>query len=318
VLKFRFSHLRLCIALASAIFLTSACTVGSKAKEDSTWSVETQQLETEAATYVGPLYTIGIIEFDNQALAAVSGVSEVSSLLLSRQLETAGLNTAQLDEYSPTVSDKPIVEQRPGVVKVGKAGTDNSLDAPDYRLSGAITAYSEVEEGTEATASGKKSVVARVSISYALIDITTGRQLLAESVTGEHRKASSAEAGQDASTPFNSELRDGALRNALAKATANVTRNLGNTPFKGRLLAVDGPTLVLKAGNRTHLKDGEQLTVYRVKKSLIDPDSGLVLGYKESKIGVIQISSHLSESLSLAKVVSGSGFMAGDVARLTP
>lgn len=317
MLMFRFFFHRLGIVFTSAIFIISACTVGGKAKEDSTWSVETQQLESEAAAYASPQYTIGVVEFDNNSLATVSGVSEVTATLFKAQLGIAGLNAQSLDLTALKDEEKSKALQRAGAVKNGKPRPDSGLDTLDFRLSGSIASYSEVEEGPDA-ATQKKSMVARVTVDFALFEATTGKPLMAESAAGEFRKPTTGALVTAATPTFDPMLRDGALRNALAKATVALTRKLTSTPFQGKILAVDGTALVLKAGLRSQLKPGTQLAVYRVNRALIDPESGRVLGYKESKIGIIQFDSHLNENISTATVVSGSGFQAGDEVRLIP
>jgi hypothetical protein len=89
-------------------------------------------------------------------------------------------------------------------------------------------------------------------------------------------------------------------------------------PFQGKVLAVDSQSLTVKAGTRSQLKVGSQLAVYHLGEALSDPDSGQILGYKEDKIGIAKISSHQNENLSVAAIVSGSGFQVGDVVRLIP
>lgn len=308
------------VILASIMLAISACTthMSGKTKDDSTLSGETKQLESAGAAYKGPQYTIGIIQFDNKAPAKVSGVGEAAAAILRTQLETAGLKTILLDEKSLREGEKLIALQRSGVVKIGNKDADSGFDALDYRLSGAITAYSEVEEGIDAIVFQKKSIVARVTVDYALVDIATGKPLVAESGAGEYRKTTTGALGLGAKSSFDPNLRDGALRDALAKATEKVIRKLSTMPFQGKLLAVDSRSVVIKAGTRSQLKNGAQLDVFHVGEALRDPDSGQILGYKESKFGVIQISNHQNENISEATIVSGSGFQVGDVAKQAP
>ena len=308
------------IILTSFMFFISACTthISGKAKDDSTLSGETKQLESAGAAYTGPQYTIGIVQFDNKAPAKVSGVGEAAATILRTQLETAGLKTILLDENALREADKFKALQRSGVLKIGKKDADSGFDALDYRLSGAITAYSEVEEGVDAIVFQKKSTVARVTVDYALVDIATGKPLVAESGAGEYRKTTTGALGLGARSSFDPNLRDGALRDALAKATEKVIRKLSSMPFQGKLLAIDGPSLILKAGRRSQLKEGTQLAVYHIGEALTDPDNGQVLGYRESKVGVIKIANHQNENLSSATIVSGSGFLVGDVAKPIP
>lgn len=312
--------LRLCIVLTSFIFVISACTVqvSGKTKEDSTWSAETRQLESEAAAYSGPQYTIGIVPFANKATVMLSGVSGAMAHRLKTQLEATGLSTIPLDDRVPKGADTTKASQPSGAIKNEKKRANNSFEALDFSLSGTVSSYSEVDEWMDATATQKKSVVARVAVDYVLIEAATGKQLMAESVSGEFRKPPTGALKQTARISFDSNLRDGALRNALAKATVKITRKLSSMPFQGKLLGVDGSSLVLKAGLRSRLREGTQLAVYRVSKAIVDQDNGRVLGYRESRIGVIQISNHLNENLSAATVASGTGFQAGDVAKLIP
>ena len=321
MLMFRYSSLLwLCIILASLMSIISACTahMSGKAKDGSTWWGETRQLEGAGAAYTGPQYTIGIVRFDNKAPATVSGAGEAAAAILGTQLEAAGLEAILLDENALREAEKFKALQRTGVVNTGNKDTGSGFDALDYRLSGAIAAYSEVEEQIDTTFSRKKYIVARVTVDYAFSDITTGRSLMVASGAGEYRKIATGALGLDTKSSFDPDLRDGALHDALAKVTGKVIRKLGSMPFQGRLLAVDGTSLVLKAGRRSWLKEGTQLAVYRVNKVLVDPDNGQVLGYKESKVGVIQISDHRDENLSSATIVSGNGFKAGDVVKPIP
>lgn len=305
------------IFIASTLLALSACTTSSTGtvKDDTTLTGQTQKLESAGAAYTGPQYTIGIVQFDNKAPSRVTGVGEAAATILRTQLETAGLKTILLDESSLKESDKFIALQRTGVIKTGKKFADSGFDALDYRISGAITAYSEVEEGIDAIVFQKKSVVARVTVDYALVDIATGTPLVAESGAGEYRKTTTGALGLGAKSSFDPNLRDGALRDALAKATEKIIRKLSNMPFQGKVLAVDNQSLTIKAGTRSQLKPGTLLSVYHVGDALRDPDNSQILGYKESKIGVIQISKHQNENISDANIVSGGSFQVGDVAR---
>lgn len=320
---FRYSSLLwFSIVPASAMFIISACTTHTNgmAKADSNWPVETRRLKSAGAAYAGPQYTIGIAQFDNKAPAKVSGAGAgaAAATILRSQFETAGLKAIVLNENAPKEAETFKALQRSGIANIGKNDAGSIFDAPDYLLSGAVTAYSEAEEVVDGILFRKKSTVARVTVDYMLADIATGKALVAESVTGEYRKTNTSASGPGAKSFFDPNLRDGALHDALAKSGVSVIRKLGSMPFQGKLLAVDGPSLVLKAGLRSQLKVGTQLAVYRVSEALTDPDNGRVLAYRESRIGVIQIGNHQDINNSAAAVVSGSGFRAGDVVKLIP
>lgn len=301
-----------CIVLTSVVFVISACAVDTSRDEES------RQLKRAGAAYTGPQYSIGIVQFSNKITTMPSGAGEGAAGILKAQLDAAGLNAILLDENALKEANTRMTQQRAGIVKIAKSDIGSGVDALDYHLSGTITSYSESEEDVDTILSRKKSIVAHVTLDYSLVDITTGKLLASSSASGGYRRTGSGALLPGATSSLDPGLRDGALRDALAKATVSIIHKLGSMPFQGKLQTVDGPSLVFKAGRRSQLKEGTQLAAYRISKALIDPDNGQVLGYRESKLGVIQLSSHQNETLSTATVVSGTGFQAGDVVRLIP
>ncbi|MGC2047251.1 MAG: hypothetical protein WA635_01380 [Gallionella sp.] len=297
------------------ILIIGACTSNTAGK--SKVGSKSSELGSSEKAYIGPPYTIGIIMFDSKPSVKESGLGEAATTILQKQFETAGLKTILLDmnELKEAQKSKGILFSK--AVKIENEDPNNGIDSLDFRLSGSISAYSEVER-VDPTVPHKKIDMAHLTVEYALFDIATGKPLLAESSAGENRKTSTGELGQVARSSSDPKLRDGALRDAVAEVTGKVISRLSSMPFQGKLLAVDDPLLILKAGRRSQLKEGTQLAVYHISEALVDPDNGQVLGYKESKIGVIKIASHHDENLSSATVVSGSGFQVGDLAKPIP
>lgn len=306
----------LCLTVMGGL---AACSINSTGvvKDDTTLSGETQRLTEAGARYTGPAYLVGILSFENKTPSKVLGIDEAATTILRTQLETAGLKAMLLDDTELGSQRKMAQLQKSGMMKTGKKA-DEGFDSVDYRLSGAITAYSEVEEGVDAVLYQSKSRVARVTVDYALVDLATGKALVVESGAGEYRKKTTGALGLGAKSSFDPNLRDGALRDALAKATHKMVAKLSTQPFRGKIVLVDSEAIVVRAGSRSQLAEGAQLAVYRPGPEIRDPDSGEVLGRKESKIGVIRIDQHQSEQLSAASVVSGRGFQSGDIIKPTP
>lgn len=303
-----------------AAWLASACSISSTGvvKDDTTLSGETQRLAEAGARYTGPEYLVGILTFDNKTPSKVLGIGEAATTILRTQIESAGLKAILLDEGELAEQKKMVELQKAGTMKTAKKRADEGFDAVDYRLSGAITAYSEVEEGIDAVIYQSKSRVARVTVDYALVDLASGRALVAESGAGEYRKKTTGALGLGAKSSFDPNLRDGALRDALTKAMSKMIAKLSSQPFRGKIVMVDANSIVIRAGTRSHIDEGAQLIVYHSGPDIRDPDSGELLGRQESKIGVIRIDRHQSERLSQASVVSGKGFQSGDIVKLMP
>jgi curli biogenesis system outer membrane secretion channel CsgG len=308
--------------LAAILLLAgmTACTISSTGavKDDTTLTGETGRLTEAGAKYTGPDYVVGILRFGNKTPSKVQGIGEAATTILRTMLQQAGLKPILLNEGELNAQQDLADLQRSGAVKTGKKRADEGLSAVDYRLSGAITAYSEVEEGVDAIIFQSKSRVARVTVDYALVDVATGKSLVAESGAGEYRKTTTGSLGLGARSSFDPNLRDGALRDALAKALNKMIARLSSQPFRGTVLLADGESIVIQAGTRSHLSEGTELTVFRPGQEIRDPDSGELLGRKESRIGVIKITRHQNERLSEASAVSGAGFRSGDIIKIGP
>jgi len=298
----------------------SACSVKSTGmvKDDTTLTGETQRLSESGAKYIGPEYVVGILTFGNKTPSKVLGIGDAATTILRTQLETAGLKAILLDEEQLEEQQKLADLQKSGALKAGKKRADTGFDAIDYRLSGAITAYSEVEEGFDAVVYQSKTRLARVTVDYALVDVATGKSLVAESGAGEYRKKTSGALGLGAKSSFDPNLRDGALRDALAKALNKMIAKLSQRPFRGVVLVVEGDSIVIRAGTRSHISEGTELVVYRPGAEIHDPETGELLGRNESKIGMIKLSSHQNERLSNAVPVFGQQVQAGDIVSTTP
>jgi curli biogenesis system outer membrane secretion channel CsgG len=310
------------IPLSAMLILVSmtACTITSTGagKNDTTLAGETGRLGETGGKYSGPDFVVGIVTFENKTPSKVQGIGEAATTILRTQLEQAGLKAILLDEGELKEQEILTELQKSGTVKTGKKRADEGFSTVDYRLSGAITAYSEVEEGVDAIVYQTKSHVARVTVDYALVDIATGKALVAESGAGEYRKTTTGSLGLGARSSFDPNLRDGALRDALARALNKMVVKLDKQPFRGAVLVLDGESIVIRAGTRSRLREGTELPVFRPGQEFRDPDSGELLGRKESQIGVIKITGHQNDRLSEASVVSGSGFKAGDIVKVAP
>jgi curli biogenesis system outer membrane secretion channel CsgG len=268
------------------------------------------------ATYNGPSLTIAIVKFANKTPSKILGIGEAATDILRTQLKATGLEPVDVTEDALREQDELIRLQQSGVVKTGKKNAAEGFDSVDYRIQGAVTSYSEVEEGSDMLFYQKKSQVARVGVDYALIDIATGKSLLAESGAGEWRKETGGAMGFGSRSTSDGGLRDGALRDALGKALAKMIEKLNSIPFQGSILLVENQTALIKAGEKSKLGVGTKLGVYRGGQDLIDPETGRSLGKREKMIGEVTLTSHQNDRISEARITFGNGFQAGDIVRV--
>jgi flagellar assembly FlgT-like protein len=83
---------------------------------------------------------------------------------------------------------------------------------------------------------------------------------------------------------------------------------------EGLIASVDTEGIVLNVGAKAGLKVGDQLSIERVSKEIKDPATSKVLRRMSNKIGVVQVTD-VDDGSSVAKVVSGTDFKVGDLAK---
>ncbi|MFQ5427379.1 MAG: hypothetical protein ACE5EZ_00205 [Thermodesulfobacteriota bacterium] len=284
-------------------------------EEDISRTRESDRLEKQGLDYRGPSYNVAIIAFRDKTPGKALGVADAATEILRTIVKRAGLEPIVLTEEDLSEQASLSALQDTGVLKKGKKDVLAGYESVDFRISGAVTSYSTVEESTNVLLAQSKTVISRVQVDYALVDVETGKSLLAESGAGEYRKTTGGLLGLGSRSTFDMSLRDGALRDALTKAMTSMAEKLNAMPFRGRVLAVEGQTLYVRAGTKSRLSTGTVFSVYRYGKELVDPDTGRVIGRTEQKVGEAVLSTHQDENISRALIKTGSGFKAGDVIR---
>ena len=299
------------------LLLFSGCTgMEGMVKKDVSLTDQTEKLEKAGANYTGPQYTIGIITLLNKTPSKVLGIGEAATDILRTSLKQAGLEPIMLTKDELKQHDTMIELQQSGIVKTGKKDAAEGMDSIDFRLSGAITSYSELEEGSNMLLTSTKTQIARVGVDYALVDISSGKTVVAKSGMGEYRKKTRKILGLGDKSSADTSLRQGALRDAMNKAVEAMILELSSRPFQTNVILIDGDTVIFKAGTRSKLDSGVRLTVYRPGKALIDPETGRSLGRRQKRIGEIRLSSHTNEKISEGDVTEGSGFKRGDILKV--
>jgi curli biogenesis system outer membrane secretion channel CsgG len=304
--------------IAIGLLTLTGCqaTMTGQVKDDPSLTGQTQKLEAAGAKYNGPAYTIAIIKFANKTPSKVLGIGEAATDILRTQLKAAGLEPIDVSEEAMQQQEELIKLQQTGAVKMGKKSAAEGFESIDYRVQGAITAYSEAEEGKDLLITQSKTQIARVTVDYSLIDVATGKSLLAESGMGEYRKETGGVLGFGSRSTADVGLRDGALRDAFAKVLEKMINKLNAQPYQSRIMLIEGPTVIIRAGEKSKLAPGTKLGVYRAGQDLIDPETGRSIGKREKLIGEITLMSHQNDRISEAKITSGTGFQIGDIVRV--
>lgn len=290
-------------------------------RDDTTRTGTAKQLpqRSDVTAYKGPKLRVGVVNFQNKTPSRVLGIGEAASDILGTILQ-------KTDRFIviPQQDIQSILDQQ----RMGATGMINPETAAEMGkilglnaiVTGAVTAYSEAEEGKDFIVGKSKKQIARVTVDYRIVDTTTGVQLMADSGAGIYEKSVTTVLGAGGRATYDPDLRDGALRDALNRAMVNMMKKLETRTWAGRIAQVDGNNLYINAGQRSGLDVGAKLDVYRPGKEIIDPVTKMKLGTTENLIGqAVVFRNDLGDQmdLSIASPASGAGFLPGDIVRMS-
>jgi curli biogenesis system outer membrane secretion channel CsgG len=308
------------VLLISAFAVSCSPTMSGAVKDDTTLTDTSKQLKTDSSVsdYKGPKLRVGVVNFQNKTPSKTLGIGEAAAEILGTILQ----KTERFIVIPQQDMESILAQQRLGkssAINPATAAKVGEIMGLNAIVTGSITAYSETEEGYDYLVSKGKTQIARVTVDYRIVDTTTGVQLLADSGAGIYKKSKGSVLGMGTKASYDTDLRDGALRDALKKAMVNMMKQLGTRRWSGRVAQVDGGSLYINAGQRSGLNVGETLDVFRPGKDIIDPVTKQKLGTTESKIGQALVQQNdigNSADLSIAVPTTGSGFRTGDIVKI--
>ncbi len=316
-------RLILVMMLAAFTVWATGCgpSMSGAVKDDTTLTGTSKELPkttTDVEEYLGPKLRVGVVNFQNKTPSKVLGIGEAAADILGTILQKTNRFIV-----IPQQDIESIMQQQrmgaTGAINPDTAAKMGEILGLNAIVTGAVTAYSETEEGKDFIIGKSKKQIARVTVDYRIVDTTTGVQLMADSGAGIYDKSVTTVLGAGGKAGYDPDLRDGALRDALTKAMVNMQKQLGRKRWSGRIAQVEGSDLYINAGEKSGLKVGTKLDVYRAGKAIIDPVTKVKKGTTETKIGQALVTRNdLGDDgdLSVAAPSSGSGFSIGDIVKI--
>ncbi len=309
--------------LVSIVPIIGGCgpTMSGAVKDDTTLTDTSKQLKTtsDVTDYKGPKLRVGVVNFQNNTPSRVLGIGEAAADILGTILQ----KTDRFIVIPQQDMESILSQQRlgaTGVINPDTAAEMGKVMGLNAIVTGAVTAYSETEEGADYLVAKSKKQIARVTVDYRVVDTTTGVQLMADSGAGIYSKSASRVLGMGSKAGYDPDLRDGALRDALTKAMVNMMQKLGARKWNGRVAQIDGEDLYINAGQKSGLNVGDKLKVFRTGKDIVDPVTKMKLGTTENLIGeaIVQQNDLGDQAdLSIARPTSGTGFKPGDIVKMS-
>ena len=306
----------LLLVLIAGLMIMNGCaakTTGA-VRDDSSLTGISEQL-APTGEYTGPKLRVGVVNFQNKTPSKHIGLGEAAADILGTILQ-------KTDRFIiiPQQDVASILEQQSmgasGAIDPATAAQMGKILGLNAIVTGAISAYSEAEEGSDYLVYKKKKQIARVTVDYRLVDTTTGIQFAADSGQGVYEKQTGGALGLGSKSSYDADLRDGALRDALTKAMVNMLKQFESQEWSGRIASIKGRTVYLNAGQKTGLKVGDVLTVQELGEEILDPQTNVVLGRAPGSVkGELIVTGYFGKDGSTASIRSGTGFAINDLVK---
>jgi curli biogenesis system outer membrane secretion channel CsgG len=304
------------LLLVAAVMVFNGCAVKTSGavRDDSSLTGVSDEL-APSGEYTGPKLRVGVVNFQNKTPAKKTGMGEAAADILGTILQKTGRFIIVPQQDVSSILDQQAVGAS-GAVNPATAANMGKLLGLNAMVTGAITAYSEAEEGSDYLVYKKKKQIARVTVDYRIVDTTTGIQMVADSGQGVYEKKTGGALGLGSKSSYDADLRDGALRDALTKAMVNMLPQFERQEWSGRIASIKGRTVYLNAGQKTGLKVGDLLVVQELGEEIIDPQTNVSLGRAPGSVkGEVMVTGFFGNDGSMATIKSGAGFNTNDLVK---
>ena len=220
-------------------------------------------------------------------------------------LETAIVKSGKMDVMERGRMNDLLGEQLYGEAGLTDTGGEiGGIKGVDYLVYGAITKFGARQSGigvssnrgVESLLGGRtrralgggfssEKVTTEMAVDLKVTEVSTGRIVIADSVEGEAQtgkgfSVAGIERSETSADPFSD-----VQRIVAAKIMEKIVTE--RFPFKVIQVQADG-TLILNYGD-VFLAPGDQLALFEVGESFVDPDTGETLGSDETEIGLVEV-----------------------------
>ncbi len=166
---------------------------------------------------------------------------------------------------------------------------------------------------------GGSLVTGKAKLTARLVDTSTAEILGAYDGAGTHRFGKGEFSGASFGTNWDSGIASKVLSEAVDKLASDIAGKASSVEpstvrggVEGKIAKVGGSEVYVNVGGADGVKPGDRFEVRSLGEAIKDPETGESLGAVETTAGTIEITKVVNDRLSIAKVVSGSGFKVGD------
>jgi len=303
----------LCVSFA----VISACAPSKSVKRQHAMTVkETEKVESK---YTGPKRRIGVVEFENKTAYGKGRLGNAASDILITELVKSGkFIVVERGRMKKLLEEQKFQSQ--GFVDANTAARVGKILGLEAVVIGAVSQFGVKTEGHDYLLKQGKRQTAEVTVEIRVVDVETGRVLLADSGKGVVKRKWGSFLGMGTKGGYDETIEGDALRAAIVQFVDNIINQINKKPWSCLIADADGNELYLNAGQDSGLEVGQRLKCYHLGAPIRDPSSNLIIGHRERYIGEAKIVRYCGQSgdCSVANIVKGSGASARkkDICRL--
>jgi curli biogenesis system outer membrane secretion channel CsgG len=293
----------------AGLFSFSACAPSTSVRQKQTMTID------QSKGMAGPKRRIGVVDFENKTTYGQNRLgTSASDILITELVKSNQFVVVERDRMNQIMQEQKLGMS--GAIDPSTAAQVGKILGLNAIVTGSISQFGEETEGSEYLLTQSKAQVVKCTVDIRVVDVENGRILYADSGSGLARKHTGGVLGLGTRSSYDETLEGDALRAAIVKFVNNIIQQVQNKPWSCRVADVDGSSIYLNAGHESNVPLGKKLAAYHIGRAIKDPNTGLVLGNTEDKLGEIKVVRYFGDDGSVAELVNGSMPSAGDIVRL--
>ena len=292
--------------------------------------------------YAGPKLRLAVMEVENRSNYG-QGVplNGIESLFSSGLKQTGRFNLVERERVGSVLAEQDFGDS--GRLARPSAAKKQQVLGAQYLIFATVVEWTPKKKsrggGLMGLRVGKNE--AEVAISVRVVDANTTQTIFSETERatasdwsfgfasrrryGYHRRYRdqdpntnrgldvNADLGFDSASPIGY-----AVQATINKAVYRLAMGLKDQKWQGAVMRASGRTVYINAGENLGMKVGYRLTCLSKGESLVDPTTGIEVGFEKTAIGTVAITG-VEESYSVSQIVNGcQGLKPGDFLELEP
>jgi len=275
----------------------------------------TKTSELKTISSIGPKKRVAVVDFKVKSRYGAGRLGQAAAdMLITELVKTKQFIVVERDKLKLLMKEQSLGMS--GVVDPKTAAKAGKILGLNAIVTGSVSETGVKTDGTDIGIYKRKTQSAEVTVDVRVVDVNTGRIILADSGKGTAEKTTEEYLGLGDRASHDETLADKALRAGIVQLLDNIIQQMAETEWSGRVAQVDGNTLYINAGRETGIEIGDVLDVFHPGKEIIDPSTGLSMGFTENLIGQATVTGFFGEDGSTAVPNSGIGFQSNDIVRL--